>query len=157
TIPPPFRPGKSALASLAAVTIPGENTNPVAIARRLDEAKSDPQALTRRVAEWIATDEQKTARLLLVVDQFEELITVCIDADERGQFLSLLDRALAAHPDRLRVVVTLRSDFEPQFAHSPLDKGWLASRIVVSAWSLDDYREAIEGPASVRVLYFQGH
>jgi hypothetical protein len=58
--------------------------------------------------------------LLLVVDQFEELITLCWDAGEREQFLRLLGRALTAPPDRLRVVVTLRSDFEPKFAQTPL-------------------------------------
>ena len=94
--------------------------------------------------------------MLLVVDQFEELITLCWDAGEREQFLRLLDRALAAYPDRLRVVLTLRSDFEPQFAHSPLQEKWLAARIVVPVMTLDEYREAIEGPASVKVLYFQG-
>ena len=93
---------------------------------------------------------------MLVVDQFEELITLCWDAGEREQFLRLLERALAAHPDRLRVVLTLRSDFEPQFAHTPLEDDWMSSRIVVPAMTLDEYREVIEGPASVKVLYFQG-
>ena len=59
-------------------------------------------------------------------------------------------------PDRLRVVLTLRSDFEPQFAHTPLQDDWMSSRIVVPAMTLDEYREVIEGPASVKVLYFQG-
>ena len=94
--------------------------------------------------------------MLLVVDQFEELITLCWDAGERDQFLRLLERALAAHKERLRVVLTLRSDFEPQFAHTPLQDRWMSSRIVVPAMTLDEYREVIEGPASVKVLYFQG-
>jgi hypothetical protein len=32
----------------------------------------------------------------------------------------------------------------------------MSSRIVVPAMTLDEYREGIEGPASVKVLYFQG-
>ena len=32
----------------------------------------------------------------------------------------------------------------------------MSSRIVVPAMTLDEYREVIEGPASVKVLYFQG-
>ena len=53
-------------------------------------------------------------------------------------------------------MLTLRSDFEPQFARSPLEGDWMASRVVVPAMTLDEYRETIEGPASVKVLYFQG-
>ena len=53
-------------------------------------------------------------------------------------------------------MLTLRSDFEPQFAGPPLEGDWMASRVVVPAMTLDEYREAIEGPASVKVLYFQG-
>jgi hypothetical protein len=37
----------------------------------------------------------------------------------------------------------------------PLKSNWLASRYVVPPMTTDELREAIEGPASVRVLYFQ--
>ena len=149
---PPVRPGKSPLASLASLSLPGQDTDD--LGTRLAEFWTDPEALATRVGAWSA--HEPAGRLLLVVDQFEELITLCWDAGEREQFLRLLDRALAAHPDRLRVVLTLRSDFEPQFAQTPLQDEWISSRIVVPAMTLDEYREVIEGPASVRVLYFQG-
>jgi len=149
---PPVRPGKSPLASLASLSLPGQDSDD--LATRLAEYWTDPEALATRVGAWSA--HEPAGRLLLVVDQFEELITLCWDPGEREQFLRLLDRALAAHPDRLRVVLTLRSDFEPQFAHTPLEDRWMSSRIVVPAMTLDEYREVIEGPASVRVLYFQG-
>jgi WD40 repeat protein len=154
---PTIRPGKSPLTTLAAMALPGEATDSDSVALRLAAARSDPQALARRVGDWATRDPSNPARLLLVVDQFEELITLCTDAAERDQFLRQLDRALAANPDRLRVVLTLRSDFEPQFAQMALKDQWLASRIVVPAMTLDEYREVIEGPASERVLYFQGH
>ena len=148
---PPVRPGKSPLASLASLTLAGEDTD---LGSRLAEFWTDPEALATRVGVWAACEP--AGRLLLVVDQFEELITLCWDAGEGDQFLRLLERALAAHADRLRVVLTLRSDFEPQFAHTPLQDRWMSSRIVVPAMTLDEYREVIEGPASVKVLYFQG-
>ena len=149
---PPIRPGKSPLASLASLTLPGQDTDD--LGTRLAEFWTDPEALATRVGAWAA--REPAGRLLLVVDQFEELITLCWDAGERDQFLRLLERALAAHEERLRVVLTLRSDFEPQFAHTPLQDRWMSSRIVVPAMTLDEYREVIEGPASVKVLYFQG-
>jgi hypothetical protein len=156
---PPLRPGKSPLAALAALSLEGEPGDPDAIAGRLEAARSDPEALARRVAAWAAAPTAETspsARLLIVVDQFEELLTICWDAAERERFLVQLDRAMAACPDRLRVVLTLRSDFEPQFGQSPLQEEWLAARVVVPAMTLDEYREVIEGPALVKVLYFQG-
>ena len=148
---PPIRPGKSPLSALSGLTLDGEDRD---FGSRLGECWTDPEALANRVGAWAA--RQLDGRLLLVVDQFEELLTLCWDGGERDQFLRLLDRALAAHPDRLRVVLTLRSDFEPQFAQTPLQDEWMSSRIVVAAMTLDEYREVIEGPASVRVLYFQG-
>ena len=62
----------------------------------------------------------RTQRLLLVVDQVEELVTLCRDDATRAAFLQTLADLLAAHPDRVRVILTLRTDFEPQFQDSPL-------------------------------------
>jgi WD40 repeat protein len=147
----PIRPGKSPLASLASLSLPGEAADHES---REGGFRADPGTLETRLDAWAA--RAPAGRLLLVVDQFEELITLCRDAREREQFLLLLDRALTAHPDRFRVVLTLRSDFEPQFAKISPRVEWASSRIVVPVMTLDDYREAIEGPASVMVLYFQG-
>jgi WD40 repeat protein len=147
----PMRPGKSPLASLASLAFSGEDVD---IGTRLAEFWTDPEALASVVGAWAVGEPNR--RLLIVVDQFEELLTLCWDAGERDQFLRLLDRTLAAHPDRIRIVFTLRSDFEPQFAQTPLQDEWMPSRIVVPAMTLDEYREVIEGPASIKVLYFQG-
>jgi WD40 repeat protein len=149
---PPIRPGKSPLASLAGLSFPGEQADD--LNAHSAEFRIDHEALAICVGAWAA--REPTGCLLLVVDQFEELITLCWDAGEREQFLRLLEAALASHPDRLRVVLTLRSDFEPQFAQTPLQSDWMSCRIVVPVMTLDEYREVIEGPASVKVLYFKG-
>ncbi|QDV37392.1 nSTAND1 domain-containing NTPase [Tautonia plasticadhaerens] len=159
SILPPLRPGRSPLATLAALVLPGESTDPNAVVARLLAA--DPDALARRVAAWCASTQAPTGsleagRLLLVVDQFEELVTDCWDADERAMFQVQLERALADCPDRFRVVLTLRSDFEPQFADAALERRWQESQVVVPVMTLDEYREAVEGPASARVLSFRG-
>ena len=59
-------------------------------------------------------------------------------------------------PDAFRLIITLRTDFEPQFtqAGSPLAEAWQAARYVVPPMDIEDLRQVIEGPASVRVLYF---
>jgi hypothetical protein len=155
---PPMRPGKSPLAALAALPLPGEPVGPDAVAGRLTAAGADLEALAARVAAWAAAPPPgpTPTRLLLVIDQFEELLTLCWDSGERERFLVQLHHAVSACRDRLRIVLTLRSDFEPQFAHSPLQEEWMKARVVVPAMTLDQYREVIEGPASAKVIYFQG-
>ncbi|MBD1917544.1 MULTISPECIES: TIR domain-containing protein [Cyanophyceae] len=57
-------------------------------------------------------------RYLLVVDQFEEVFTVCTNKDHRQQFIASLT-GLGQHGDApLKVVTTMRSDFVPQWLSS---------------------------------------
>ncbi len=62
----------------------------------------------RVVAEVVPGND---GRLLLVIDQFEELFTVVPDEDVRARFLEALVRALAAEHSRLLVVIAIRADF----------------------------------------------
>lgn len=150
---PIIRPGKSPLATLASLTLPGEVIG-TDEAGRLAQLWSDENAFAERIQKW-ANIQPATARVLMTVDQFEELITLCWDKQERDCFLAQLASAVSAWPKQFRLIITLRSDFEPQFSDCALKRVWLPSRYVVPAMSTDDLREAIEGPASVRVLYFQ--
>ena len=115
---------------------------------------SDDDALAERITAWAAS-QPEGSRLLLVVDQAEEVVTFCGDTWERERFMNILTSALRPQPDRFRLVVTMRSDFEPQIADYSLSSIWASSRYVVPPMSTDELQEAIEGPASVRVLYFR--
>lgn len=55
--------------------------------------------------------------LLLVVDQFEELFTLC-NADDRRKFIDLL--AIMVEQPHLRVIVTLRADFYARAIEEPV-------------------------------------
>jgi len=111
---PAIRPGATPLKSLAGVARPGQATEPHDLARLSKELKRNPKAFAGTLLDWAAGDPD--AILLLVIDQFEELVTLCNDRSEREQFLTQLSNALEALPDRFRLLITLRSDFEPQFA-----------------------------------------
>jgi len=116
--------------------------------------RTDPDALADVVEEWHKSHPGQ--RMMLVVDQFEELVTLRRNDEEHELFLTLLARAIRTHPEWMRVVLTLRSDFEPQFAESSLAALWASSaRYVVPPLSQDELRQVIEGPASERVLYFE--
>lgn len=114
--------------------------------------------ISRESLSAIATWSQyPQSKLLLVIDQIEELITLCQDEQERDQFLSLLAQAVAQYSDNFRLILTLRSDFEPQLRNSALEPYWQRARFIVSAMTREELRACIEEPASKRVMYFEPH
>ena len=115
------------------------------------------------VEEW--SRNHPDIKLLLVIDQFEELITLSRDEEpdkksnkqpEWQQFLKFLEEVIAANLKQLRIVVTLRSDFEPRFLNSDVLKSqWAKARFPVRAMRADELRQAIERPAAEMALYFE--
>ncbi|MFF8609539.1 helix-turn-helix domain-containing protein [Streptomyces sp. NPDC015346] len=84
---------------------------------------------------------------VIVVDQFEELFTLCRDPAQRAGFV---DRLLAAQePDsRLRVIIAVRADFYGRLAeHRALAAAVSASSLLVGPMSASELREAIVKPA----------
>ena len=55
----------------------------------------------------------------------------------------------------LRVLLTVRSEFEPQFAQLPLGDRWADARYLVPHMTQDELRRVIEGPAAVKVIRFE--
>jgi WD40 repeat protein len=89
---------------------------------------------------------------LLVVDQFEEVFTLCADAAERTLFLSRL-LAAADPASRLRVVIAVRADFYGRCAeHGPLAEALRDSALLVGPMSPRALREAVVRPAAARRL-----
>ncbi|WP_375476965.1 caspase family protein, partial [uncultured Nostoc sp.] len=143
----PMRPGESPLSALAQMCLPIATTITVA------ELAKDEQALANIVERWSQTTPQ--IKLLLAVDQFEELITLCKSDEQREQFQKLIKNAIAKYSDKIHVVITLRLDFEGQFQNSILKDFWNDdTRFVVPPMTQDEFREAIEKPASEKVVYF---
>lgn len=115
--------------------------------------KSDRQQFSNFARGWCQSNS--SWRLLLVVDQFEELITQC-DKDIREAFLDLLSDVLKVCPEQLHIVATLRADFEPRFIDSEqLKPFWDKARFLMRAMRSDELRRAIEGPALEHILYFE--
>jgi WD40 repeat protein len=94
-------------------------------------------------------------RKLLFIDQFEELYTQCPDGEIRSGFLRRL-RELMSGEDPLKIVITLRSDFEPRLAASAeLGELLAAARYLVPGMTSEELRDVIEEPAKLKALYFE--
>jgi WD40 repeat protein/class 3 adenylate cyclase/energy-coupling factor transporter ATP-binding protein EcfA2 len=94
-----------------------------------------------------ATDE----RLLLVVDQFEEIFTSCSDEEERAAFVDVLTEAAERSDGPVSIVVAIRADFYGRCAAYPALASLLGDHhVLVGPMEPDELRRAIELPA-VRV------
>ncbi|KAB8334950.1 caspase family protein [Scytonema tolypothrichoides VB-61278] len=125
--------------------------------------------LTESIKVWATNNPN--SKLLLCIDQSEELITLCRDENERKEFFRQLGQAIATYPQQVRVVITLRSDFEPQLRdcilqllpnalqleNSTIKNKWQLGRFIVPAMSRIELRQAIEKPVEARVMYFNPH
>ena len=91
-------------------------------------------------------------RLLLVVDQFEELFTHCADEGQRRAFITALHAAATAGhgPDQTPAslaVLGVRADFEARCADYPELAGPVQDRYLVTAMTGRQLRMAITEPA----------
>ncbi|MET9792743.1 nSTAND1 domain-containing NTPase [Streptomyces canus] len=88
----------------------------------------------------------------LIVDQFEEVFTICRDRAERTRFIDLL--LSAREPDsRLHVVIAMRADFYGQCADHPgLADVLRHCGLLIGPMSATELRETVTGPAAVAGL-----
>lgn len=75
----------------------------------LSEQLADRDTGVLRAALRVLPDE--SARLVLVIDQFEELFTLVSNEDDRSRFLAGLVDAIDGSRGQVKVVLTLRADF----------------------------------------------
>jgi WD40 repeat protein len=88
------------------------------------------------------------ARLLVMVDQFEEVFTACQDEAERAAFLAALVEAAQATDGQVTVVVAVRADYYGHCAADPALAGLLAANhVLVGPMDPDELRRAIQLPA----------
>ncbi|MBY8880689.1 caspase, EACC1-associated type [Actinacidiphila acidipaludis] len=132
------------LAGPAGVTADAIRTELGADATRLHHVVD--QALRRYAGGRNAGD----SRLLLVVDQFEELFTVCQDADERAHFVRAV---CAAAQEHALVVLGVRADFYAHcLAYPELARVLDDSTLRVRPMDPEQLREAIQKPADAAGL-----
>jgi len=160
-----FTPTRAPLDELALRVAPLAGVDAAAVHRGL-AADPDGFALTARQAALAAApgaavrpdghlagqEQPPSRRLLLVVDQFEELFTQCPDEGQRRSFIAALHAAATTGrgPEQTpaaMVVLAMRADFEARCADYPQLAGPVQDRYLVTAMTEPQLRMAVTEPA----------
>jgi hypothetical protein len=94
-------------------------------------------------------------RLLLLVDQFEEVFTLCPKEEERRQFIELLTQVNEIPDLRLAIVTTMRADFlEPCLSYDSLTRLIQNEAVYMPPLVGAELEEAIATPAKLQGYSF---
>ncbi|MEU5599270.1 XRE family transcriptional regulator [Streptomyces sp. NPDC020298] len=109
-------------------------------------AGSDPVG---RAARLLLAGSPDSAELLLVVDQFEEVYSLCEEPGETARFITALLAAAHLPNSRCRIVVSLRADFYAHCTDHPgLAEVMREDQVLVGSLTTEELRQVICGPAA---------
>ncbi|TQM83897.1 WD-40 repeat-containing protein [Saccharothrix saharensis] len=109
------------------------------------EFTAHPENLHLRVRQALVEGDDD---LLVVVDQFEEVFTLCREPAERAAFIAALTTAATTPTSRTRVVLGVRADFLGHCGQYPeLVEALRGGHVLVGPMTADELREAIVAPA----------
>lgn len=133
------------LAGSDAVTVLRNLTDdPTSFAHTARQAALDPDSPSA------SPDSTSPRRIVLVVDQFEQLFSQCGSEAQRRAFITALHAAAIGHPDATPaalVVLVVRADFEAHCAEYPELKTAAQDRYLLTAMTESQLRLAITEPA----------
>ena len=142
----PMKPGAHPLEALAVALT---RTQPVGqVLSFQKELESDSRRVLHLLASQIAPKPE--TKVVLLVDQFEELFTATVSEKERKRFIDLLVTAVTEPGGPLVVLLTLRADcYDGPMRYSELYQLLNAHQCAVLPMEIDDLRSVIEKPAAL--------
>jgi len=142
----PFRELAESLAQLDSGLSAADSTAFVAEAKR--QMATGTEGLRNAIA---GLRIRRATRVLVVIDQFEELFTTGAGKDEQLRYIDTLLAAVPTETDhRVHVVITLRADFYSQcWVHPDLPKRIAANQFAVQRMDRAQLREAIQKPLAL--------
>jgi len=153
-VPPSLRPSSQPLHALSSWLA---SLAPNTVAPSAAVLASRPRSAAEFLGSFLARHPERS--VLLVIDPLEELVTACLDDSLRRAFLRALSGLLQLSHPRLRLLLLLRSDFEPHFlsllqSSAIASELWHGSRLNLPPMNRDELRRCIEKPAEACVLFF---
>jgi WD40 repeat protein/transcriptional regulator with XRE-family HTH domain len=129
-----------------AATLIQETQQSLTVMKLVNELTHNPQALHESLSRF--AHAASAAHTILVVDQFEELFTLCRSEAEQSAFVDSLVTA-AFQPDGVTmIVIVLRADFYAHCAHFNLLRQALAQhQEYIGSMTTEELKRAIEEPA----------
>ena len=146
-----FRPGEKPFHNLASMLVPLLETGMGKIDQLLQIKKLanflEKQGLA--LGDVIkAILEDKNTCFLLIVDQFEELYTLCQDISQRQAFLEQL--LAATNQNNFKVLLTLRADFLGYaLAYRPFTDALNSGNVMLAPMNTEELRSVITQPAEL--------
>ncbi|HSJ88587.1 MAG TPA: helix-turn-helix domain-containing protein, partial [Anaerolineales bacterium] len=129
-----------------ALSLTSEASSLATTATLMDDLAREPRSLQIFVRRKLGLENG--SRLLLVVDQFEELFALCHSEAERICFIHNLLSAAMEENGRVILVITLRADFYAHCANYPQLREALAKhQEYIGTMNQGELRRAIEEPA----------
>jgi len=143
-----FRPGANPLESLAIAAADTFRISEAGVITEwVRELHEDHRSLHLRTR-LLLRHASENQRLTLLVDQFEEVFTVCHDELHRQAFIDNLLYAVSVVGGQTVIVLTMRADFLGKCAsHPALASVLSAHQELIGPMSDTELREAVERPA----------
>ena len=152
-----FTPGNKPLESLVTRIMPYLGEDDTRTTERVIKNVQNPEIVQQYINN-ILEDAHKDSRLLIVIDQFEEVFTRASDAEAEA-FINVLVSAANFKNSRLQIIVTMRSDFFGSLGRYPALAQLFEQEnmIIVTDMTAANIRRAIEGPVqAVGLKYEEG-
>ncbi|MBE2221013.1 MAG: SUMF1/EgtB/PvdO family nonheme iron enzyme [Anaerolineae bacterium] len=146
----PIVPGSAPLAHLAGLLKPDNVEDvPLWMIDSIEKLRNDPTHLTKMVS------DVNTTPAVILIDQFEEVFTLCHDEEERESFLNNILNLIQSRDHRHIVILTMRTDYESHLNKAPLFQSiFQQGEIRVTSMNAGELRDAIEKPAQSVGLKF---
>ena len=156
---PPWRsavvvPARAPLNELAVAAASLTGTLPANLVRSLREDPAGFALTVRAIMRQNDSGPDKPQRLLLVVDQFEQVFTQCADDAERQAFIAAISAVATTgfgqgHTPAALVVLAVRSDFEAQCAAYEELADAVQNRYLLTPMTEQQLRTVITRPAGI--------
>lgn len=160
-----FRPGSQPFFSLANTVLPFlENdlseTDLLIETQKLAQALSDSVLTLAKLLDHVMIKNSQVKNLLIIIDQFEEIYSLCTDQQLQLNFIDQILHAVRKNSDRqepsTNILLTMRIDFMRQaIAYPPFADALQRSVLLLGAMTQEEMRHSIEKPSQILGAAFE--